>query len=287
MTISEFPDLDKIKLLRNSKKLRSLKNDEGNLVYDSYVRYFDIAELLKGTVPIVYNTSPDGLGRYTSRIEEKYLIDKSMFVPTLTHMRREVRGLLANENYVDVDFVNCHPTILEQVLARNMIPSPLLTEYNARRSEKMAELSAHTKVSSFVAKKLFISLIYGGSCKTWADDFGINPSKIPRFIYNLEAEISQCTDSLLMCPDLQPVKSSRLPRSSMTPLTRKEKASIISIFLQTLERTCLESLIDVITKIDGFKVFFETLLFCCSSLANKPFIAGGISDIRWSPCDKG
>ena len=48
---------------------------------------------------------------------------------------REIRKYLSNEFYVDLDIVNCHPVIIENVLRNCGIAIPkFLIEYNTDRS---------------------------------------------------------------------------------------------------------------------------------------------------------
>jgi hypothetical protein len=156
LEINEYVNKENMQLLRDSKRLQSLTNDKGESMFKSYIRYFDMAELL-GHVPVTYKLDEDGLGRYKSSVSDMYSpVDDSglrMFVPTLATMKREVRGLLASENYIDVDFVNCNPSILAQVLERNHIEAPCLMKYNEKRTHQLSQICESCNVDIAAGKK--------------------------------------------------------------------------------------------------------------------------------------
>ena len=174
-------------------------------------------------------------------------------MPTFTTMKREVRALLAERDYLDLDFVNCHPSILEQTLDRNCIPCPLLSRYNEERSRHLQAVIDHCGVTMDLAKELFIRILYLGSVDMWLRDTNLDPEVgVPSFINDLAAELRSNTDHLLMCPELKPFVS-RVNRSSPQRLSSHDMASISSAFLQTQERACLDALCDAIVR-DGFEV---------------------------------
>ena len=105
--------MERAVLLLHSAKLKALKNDDGQSMRDAYVRYIDTAKLFEGRVPVSYAQPADGMGRYKSSVDiSQGKGSPSIFMPTFTTMKREVRALLAERDYLDLDFVNCHPSIL-------------------------------------------------------------------------------------------------------------------------------------------------------------------------------
>ena len=85
----------------------------------------------------------------------------------LHNIRREVRHTLANEYYIDIDVINCHPVILHQILKHNNIECKYLTKYIENRNDYLNNIMETYNLNKDKAKILFISLLYGGSYKKW------------------------------------------------------------------------------------------------------------------------
>ena len=246
--IFEYVDTSKISRLVTSARLMSLKNDESKSDYDSYVRYLDIANLYGGYVPVLYSVPPNKMGRYLSSVASSSKgVPISHHIPTFTSMKREVRALLADSNYIDLDFVNCHPTILEQVLQRNNIECPYLTEYNNKRHEYLQSVEERCNVSTDIAKDLFIRVLYLGSVDKWIRVNSV-VSQPPEFVALFAEELNTSSRLLLSVDELKPYVPSSIGRRSS-----HEIASIIATFIQTIERSCLDALYDCIVR-DGFEV---------------------------------
>ena len=243
-------------LLVNSAKLKDLKNDDGQTMCGAYIRYMDTAKLFGGKVPVSYTLASSGIGRYKSSVDMNVSKGSSLFMPTFTTMKREIRALLADKEYLDIDFVNCHPSILEQTLDRNCIPCPLLTNYNGNRATHLRTIAEACGVSCDCAKELFIRILYLGTVDAWCHDSNVSPDVVvPKFVIDLAAELVLNTELLLTRPELQPFISFITGSTSlMTPrLSNHCMASISSSFLQSQERACLDALCDAIIR-DGFKI---------------------------------
>lgn len=57
----------------------------------------------------------------------------------ITGISKRVRHTIASQFNIDIDVVNCHPIILEQLCTRNGIQCPTLTEYNTNRDQFVSE----------------------------------------------------------------------------------------------------------------------------------------------------
>ena len=88
-----------------------------------------------------------GFGRYYSTVGGLETVEK------------ECRGTVCREFYHDIDIVNCHPVLLEQ-LAKNFYNKdlPALSYYNKNREEVLANISDNRDE----AKAEVIRIIYGG-----------------------------------------------------------------------------------------------------------------------------
>lgn len=238
------------KLLLRSLKLRNLKNDAGETMHAAYCRTLCLGIYLGGYIPVSYRIALSGFGRYTSRVS---IDDGQGHMPMLCTMKREVRNLLVSKNYIDIDFVNCHPVILAQLLHSHQISCPHLTHYNNHRESCLSEVVDACGISRDVAKQLFIRLSYLGSQEAWVLDSGATAPP-PSWVGSLSEELEANAIRIVQRPELDGVRSTRVRDWRQgSVISRRLTSSILSVYLQTLERRCLDALRDAIER-DGFTV---------------------------------
>jgi hypothetical protein len=75
---------------------------------------------------------------------------------------REFRAVLAEDYYWDIDYVNCHPSILEQYCIKKGINCSVLTKYNSNRDNIINEIKDKLNIDKSDVKDLFLTLINGG-----------------------------------------------------------------------------------------------------------------------------
>ena len=85
----------------------------------------------------------------------------------LHNIRREIRHTISKDYYEDIDIINCHPEIYEQILKHNNIKCNLLTDYNENRDYYTKMVMDKYNVDLDTSKVLFIRLLYGGSYDKW------------------------------------------------------------------------------------------------------------------------
>jgi hypothetical protein len=73
-----------------------------------------------------------------------------------------MRHIIANEYYVDIDAVNCHPTILLYLCGQLGLETPNLRRYVEHRAECFEEIAAALKIDKDSAKTLMLMIVYGG-----------------------------------------------------------------------------------------------------------------------------
>ena len=78
---------------------------------------------------------------------------------SLQGMPREIRNAIAYTLYDDLDFHNCHPSLLMQYCAKNNIEANLLKTYCLHRDRILSQCSKKD-----AAKTAILAVIYGGSC---------------------------------------------------------------------------------------------------------------------------
>ena len=77
-------------------------------------------------------------------------------------MPREIRNAIAFRIHHDLDFVNCHPSLLHQFSLRHGVPCPRLAEYVADRTTFLADLQDGASIPG-AAKTAVLAVIYGGA----------------------------------------------------------------------------------------------------------------------------
>jgi hypothetical protein len=259
LVLDEVIDLSNVDKLIHSHKLRNLAGDDNMVMYESYRRLLRIAAFTDGKVPVAYRQQEDGYGRLTATVA---VDDGRGALPSLTTMKREVRAILAAKNYHDVDFVNCHPVILEQVLNRHFIPCPMLSKYVAERESCIQDVMATCGVSRDAAKSLFLRLIFLGSIEAWiADELGDNDGATrppPQWVFDLRDELVSNAERLVMRPELDELRDARIQpgrvsTSAWQQIPAKALSSLLSVYLQTIERRCLDGLYSAVLR-DGYEV---------------------------------
>lgn len=187
----------------------------------------------KGVIPVTYTFST------TLKTMGRLYADRG-----LQGCMREIRCLLSEEMYMDIDITNCHPTLLYQYCTKKGISCKELKKYVKRREEYLSLIMNFHNVNRFVAKKLILRLCYGGAYKLnltpdghedlMNDDVDFDPS--PNF----------CPDIELFAAELKQI--SRAVRKIETDLTNivlkdlskeNKNACIMSIHAQRLEHECL------------------------------------------------
>lgn len=98
-----------------------------------------------------------------------------------------VRSLLAHGIYHDIDMSNCHPVFLLQVCMDNGWQDKCdnLRHYVENREQVLQEICSVTKCTRNDAKKLMLTLMYGGKIETWKRKFGNPPKFVDRYAKEL------------------------------------------------------------------------------------------------------
>jgi len=215
----------------------------------SYSNLIGLAMTLGGHVPVKYylDSTQRGIGRFKSCIN----VTGYGNLPSYTRMQREIRAHLACSNYWDVDIVNCQPTIMLQVLKQHGIPCRLLQHYVGHREDCLEEVMDTCRVPRDAAKNLLIRLLYFGRVDTWLTDMarasGMDEPvpEVPAWIRGFQAELTAAGARLIDLDELAEVRDHCKHRT-----TSNYMGSVISLYLQTQERLCLEALADAVQR-DG------------------------------------
>lgn len=145
-------------------------------------------------------------------------------------MPRFIRHTLMEDKYVDIDIVNCHPSILLQLCQKEKIECSCLELYCKDRNNYIKFYSEKYNTKSDNIKDLFRRLLMLGSFDAWKKDFHIfsactQDTFLTNFIKELE-NIHQITN--------EKNKSKGLNSEYL------KETSILSLVLQDIERKILE-----------------------------------------------
>lgn len=118
---------------------------------------------LNGLKKIVKNKNGINSVKYSfSKSSKNYgrLFAKSA---SLQGLPREFRALLAIDIYEDIDFQNCHPTILEQYCNKYGIKCDILSNYNLNKNNIIDNLCNELNLDKNDCKDLILTLLNGGN----------------------------------------------------------------------------------------------------------------------------
>lgn len=150
--------------------------------------------------------------------------------PSFQGMRRELRHTLAREVCHDLDFVNCHPVLLEQYCQKHEIEAPTLRDFVQNRSTWLDLYMTKAQCDKAEAKKVFLMFVNGGGQDAM---IRTQDSRIAEFY----CEMKRIRNTVMhQRPDLlQIAKSQGKPNLP---------GSTTNLLLCDLENTCLLAMID-------------------------------------------
>lgn len=292
MKLVETPDLNKLEEVLKSP-----------FIYSSDVkRWYDYAGLLKeagGSIQVeyrqkAYNGTP--YGRYypfTARSPSGTCLKTLKTPTTLTsnpskrwetspmycvNQWSSVRPMLFGEKELDIDIVNCHPTILLDLCNTHNIKSPLLAGYVHDRDSFISDLqltqtdvdtynSINTSASTLkdLGKFVFTMTLYGSSLKTIKDKLSLTKSPFKRSgkAKELHDEIKRVTLELVGLPEYETLKTDIETQRKKDRKPKAHPGTFLSMILQTRETEFVVSAIDKFQKAgievtsyiyDGFQV---------------------------------
>ena len=192
-------------LVKDQQELTSLKN------YDK--------KILKNRVKVSYKQVDYNFGRNFAL--------KSM---SLGCMRKAIRHTLMKQaGYQDIDMVNCHATILQQLCKSNDMACPQLDEYINNRDELLQAVKELYNVDRDQAKKLFIILLFYGTFDTWKKDEELDENIEPSdYIVRLTNELKTIGNTIIVENPKEVELCKKLKK-------KNPKGSVVSLLLQSIE----------------------------------------------------
>lgn len=135
----------------------------------------------------------------------------------VTTMWREIRATLFKDKEIDVDIVNCHPSLLVNLV--NLVgkqPGPYLSSYINNRKwfieniqfsdstiSKYNEKNMSTWTNKDAVKNLMTRLLFNGSYKAFCEDLDVDPDTVHKYagiIGTLEEDIKKAYSDIMSYP---------------------------------------------------------------------------------------
>jgi hypothetical protein len=207
----EHVDKDLVSLLLDS----NLINDQQEAtILSNYKK-----KIVKNRVKVLYKQVDYNFGR---NFPQKLM--------SLGWQRASVRHTLMKQaGYMDIDMVNCHATILQQLCKSNNIATPELDKYINNREELLAEVVNDYTVSRDQAKNLFIILLFYGTFATWKKEHELDETfESNDYITALSNEIKNIGCRIIVENPKEVELCKKLKK-------KNAKGSVVSLLLQCIE----------------------------------------------------
>ncbi len=158
---------------------------------------------------------------------------------SLEQLEKDIRGTLCSEEYLDIDVVNCHPTIIPQMAKKWFnLDMPNMLYYVENRQQFFDHMEEKMGYNEDICKSFVLRILYGGAVKekiTLPDDCDID---VPKEFVEMKKEMYQFTSKLIKVPAHQELLEylQRLRKPNIS-------GSFTSFVVQTEERKILESMV--------------------------------------------
>jgi len=179
----------------------------------------------------------------------------------LQFLKKEIRDSLCFNEHIDIDIVNCYPTLLYQFCEKNNWNTLYLKDYVLNRDEKIQELIKINPKQTYDNIKILINTIINGGefddvllKKSWLQDFDNELSQIRDEIYNNYPQYSYLA------------KKKKISK-------QRQKGSTISYLLSDIENQCILALDEYLTN-NGYDV--QVLMFDGLHISKKKEINNDI-----------
>ena len=213
---------------------------------------------LNKLLPMLYHHTEKYM---SSELQVKYYYDKKKEIGrvypskslSLCNLRRGLRHHLALDNYIDIDIVNCHFKIADEIFNKDEIKFPILHDYVINRNHYLKQLGDHFICEGYCdgldykkpkdydsLKECFLRKLYYGTYESWRNELGLPPYDPPEFIRKLEKEFEGIAELI----------KSNNPKwlDMVNAKTFNVNGTIVSWFLQEHERRILEQLFEFLHK---------------------------------------
>lgn len=156
----------------------------------------------------------------------------------LTMLPKKIRDTLISGLMVDIDLVNAQLEILLNVCQENQIQCPCLQEYCETRDTILASIATQYQVDRSICKTLFITLLYGGTFRSWVTDNDLNPASTPSAF--MAGFINEIHDISIVIKNENEALYQQCAQANVD--NHNILGSFLSIYLQEFETRIVESM---------------------------------------------
>lgn len=170
-------------------------------------------------------------------------------------LRRELRHHLCAGKYWDIDIINAHFRIADEIFNKTEIRYPNLHNYVYNREYYLRQIGDHFKVEGYfngldykktsdydIIKELFIRILYFGDYSTWCKDNGMPELEPPSFITEMKKEFDKIAEIIKESNPELVVWADKEHKNNVN-------GSITSWFFQEWERRILETIYSTLCRL--------------------------------------
>lgn len=218
LVLQEFVNMKRLNTLLNIKNKDLLQNEnKPEIEYRKLLLSYK-KKCKKNVVKTKYKRSIK-IGRVYAN---KLLSNGSMW--------KKIRHFLCCEDYIDVDMVNSHPVILNQICMDSGIQCNKLSQYINERNDIINDMMNKYNLNREQVKEVFITTINGGLVSTWMKKHKLTEKY--NFLIEYEKELKKIR-KIIIGSNIEFIKN--LPKDKRT-----EEKSIMAYYLQEWECRILE-----------------------------------------------
>jgi len=185
-----------------------------------------------GSVEVEYTINE--IGRLSARIKA---MKPDQTAITQCLMWREAKAALCKKHYVDLDMVNAHPVLAEQVFKEQGYETDILSLYNKKRDTFFKKLM-DKGLTRDQCKILVMRIFYGGSIKVFCNEHNFDYQNLEdSIVIDLQRELKENNKKLLSTNELLKYRLEAIKNKGEDYYNLDGTA--MSYFLQTLECKCL------------------------------------------------
>ena len=156
---------------------------------------------------------------------------------SLETLETDIRATLCHNLYYDIDIVNCHPTIIVQLGDIFNLDMPVLRDYVMNRGAFFNKMRSEYAMDESQVKNKIITIIYGAKLKR-TDDVANEFREIKKETERLIIKLVQLAETNPYYSKLNDLHKYLVKQDDNV------RGKFLCYIIQTLERNCLEVLLD-------------------------------------------
>lgn len=173
---------------------------------------------------------------------------------SLSIFHRPTRHGLADEYYIDLDMVNCQPTIMVEILKQHGITKEKLTKYAEDPKKYRQRIMNHHQCSKDVAKNLPITLLFGGTYDGWIKENNIQIEQKLSTFASLEEEMKDIIGIIWEMNKDTIFKDVKKQNPKKWQTQDEAKRGVMGLWCQSVERLIQETCVSFLVETKDFKL---------------------------------